>query len=49
MRDPTGLLLAAALIADAALCWWLFGPYLGLLIAAVGWGATVIAFRKMRL
>jgi hypothetical protein len=49
VRDHIGLLLAAALIADAALSWWLFGPYLGLLIAAVGWGATVIAFRKMRL
>ena len=49
MRDHIGLLLAAALIGDAALSWWLFGPYLGLMIAAIGWGATVVAFKKMRL
>jgi hypothetical protein len=49
VRDHVGLLLATALIADAALSWWLFGPYLGLMIAAIGWGATVIAFKKMRL
>jgi len=49
VREHLGLLLAIALVADAALSWWLFGPYLGLAIAALGWGATVIALRKMRL
>jgi hypothetical protein len=49
VRDHIGLLLAAALIVDAAISWWLFGPYLGLLFAAIGWGAMVIAFKKMRL
>jgi hypothetical protein len=49
VREHLGLLLGIALVADAAISWWLFGPYLGLAIAAVGWGATVLAFRKMRL
>lgn len=48
MRDPVGLLLAIALVADGALSWWLFGPWLGLLIAAAGWGATLVAVRRMR-
>jgi hypothetical protein len=49
VREPAGLLLAVALVVDGALSWWLFGPVLGLAIAAVGWGATVVAFKKMRL
>jgi hypothetical protein len=48
MRDAVGPLLALALVLDGALSWWLFGPWLGLAIAALGWGATVVAVRRMK-